>query len=116
MDQRLGGKQRAAFPQLLEDRAVGFFIVQAFKLAGFFRHIPAVVHGHHRAELRLSRRVVCPADNEVLHAVSGRRMHAAGAGVERHMVADQNHGVPVKERVRGGHQFKLPPGSLARIS
>ena len=54
---------------------------------------------HHRREDLVVLHAVAAAGLEVLHAVGRRRMHDAGAGVERDVVAEVDRRQPVVERV-----------------
>ena len=103
----LAGQQRAAVQQIGEDLLVGVIGGEALVGAGELVHAAAVVHRHHDADVRFAGGVVFTAYLIVLLAVARRGVHAAGAGVQRDMVAQDDHAVPVEQRMPGRHEFEL---------
>ena len=99
-------EERARFLQIIEDRLVGLQNVQALILAGVGGEAAAVVDVDDEVAARLDLRVAL-ADDEVVRAVGRSGVDAAGAGVERDVVAVDDEGGLVKERVFGLHELEV---------
>ena len=107
VDDVLGGVERAAGLEVREDGLIGLVGGEAAVFAGLLVHFAVVVHGDDEADVDLALGVVLAADVVVLVAVAGRGVDAAGAGVERDVLAQDDDALPVDERVRRGHELEL---------
>jgi hypothetical protein len=100
----LHGKKGPRFLQLLQDGGVGLVVPETRELSGLAGHAPLAVNRHDGLE------TVLLADEKVLGAVPRRRMHAAGSGLQRHVVAQNDQGLPFHEGMPRRHIFEIPAG------
>ena len=56
--------------------------------------------------------VILLADIKVIGAKAGSSVYAAGAGVQRNMVAAKHHGLLIHQGMLSGHQLQLGAGQL----
>ena len=103
----LGAQQGAAGLQVLEDDLVGLVRGETLVFARQLVHPSPVVHRHQDADLGFPGGVVLPADLIVVLAVARRGMDAAGAGVQGHVVAAEQHAGPVVQGVLCRHQLEV---------
>ena len=99
----LDAQQMSALLDVLQDDLVGLPHLEAAEGAGLGGEETAVVHRHDYRHLG----IVLGADLKVLHAVTGRGVHAAGAAFQRDMVAQDHQALAVQERMLHLHQFQF---------
>ena len=102
MDDLLGSQQGAVFFHLRKDGFVGLVEGLPRKLAGLDGLPSGSVHRNHHGDLR-----IILADVKVLHTKSRSGVNAAGTGVQRDMVADDDQRIPIQKRVPCRQMFQL---------
>ena len=105
MGDLLLAQEEALLLQILHHHVVALGVVLA--VVALVGHDALGVHRHRYSDVGLARLVVLPADVEVVGAEAGGGVDAAGARVQGHVVAVEDHRIPVKEGMLGGHQLKV---------
>ena len=95
--------QMAGLPDMLQNHLVGRPHLETGKLTCLLGEIAAIVHRHHDGQLG----IVIDADFKVLNAVAGSSMDAAGAALQRDMVAQDHQTGAIKEGVLVFQQFQF---------
>ena len=93
--------QSAALVQCFADGLVAFVGSQPLELESFLSETSLPVHRTQNIE------AVFLAYDKVVGAVTGSRMHAAGAGVQSYVLAQNDHGFPIDQRMGAGYIFQL---------
>ena len=96
-------EQRAGFVHLLDDLRIG---LPDHHAAEERQRGNVFAVGHHRREDLLIRHAVVAAGIEVLHAVGGRAVDDAGAGVQRHVFAEVHRRQALVERMLKADQLQ----------
>ena len=108
VDDVFHAQQMAAFPDMLQNHLVGGPDLQAGKfLAGFFGQAAGGIHRHDDGQLR----IVTHASVKVLGTVAGSSVNAAGAAVQRDMVAQNYQAGAIQEGMLIFHQFQVTAGN-----
>ena len=110
VDDFLNGKQVPGRSQLLDDRSIRIVRRKTGKFSGQFGQIAKFIDRYDDLNLWIMLR----ADIKVLNTVSRRGMDAAGAALQRDMVAKNDRLLPVKERMLVGDVFQLLPETSAQ--
>ncbi len=101
MLQRFLFHQAARFPKFFNDRGIGFKYELSGKKVHLRRKTPVVV------DRGIGLQPILHADFVVFTAVPGRRMHAPGAGLKGHMIAQNHQRIPLIEWVPAFQVFQF---------
>ena len=94
-------QKRAASVQVFHNLLAAGVDFHSGILAGLRREVTPVIHR------RENLQAVALANLKVLHAMARRSVHTAAASVQSHMVAKDNHRIPVVKRVLANNALQL---------
>ena len=99
---RLVLQQPAVLDQHLDDMCVGVEYLLAGKQRRAGQKAPVA------ADRIVDFQVVAPADDVVIEAMAGRGVHRSGAGIERHVIAENHRHLPIVKRMLQQQDARVP--------